>query len=123
MIAIAVTIGIHLDNKIGTVQQDMQGISKRLGKVEDALKVLGNQQSDQTQKLIHDLLSAAQKATDPMLAARAVQASSTLIAGLREEKRPASPDFFQATVLNISALDKPNLKPICFRRSTTISRI
>lgn len=103
LFAVAVTVGIHLDSKISTLQRDVQSFSGRLGKVEDAVKVLGNQQSDQTQKLIHDLLSSAGNANNPAVAGKAIRAAASLIATLRKEKRPASFEFFKTS---IEALDQ-----------------
>ena len=117
LIVVLVTVAIHFDNKIGSTQKDVQGISGRLGKVEDAVKVLTNQQSDQTQKLIHDLLAAAKTATRPEFAIRAAQVAATLTATLKEDKRPATPDFFKMTVKDINELSQrrePAVRTVAF---------
>lgn len=118
LIVVIVTVGIHLDNKIGTTQKDLQTIKERMGKVEDAVKVLTNQQSDQTQKLIHDLLSAAKIATKPEIAVRATETAGSLTAILQKEKRSAPPEFFQSVIQEIDALSQQNgqpLKDVVFR--------
>ncbi len=98
LIVIMLTFGLHLDNKIGEQQTTINVVTTRLQKIEDAVKVLGNQQSDPTQKLIHDLLAAAQSSSDPAIAAKAAQAAAFLTATLKEHHRPASPEFFQDSV-------------------------
>lgn len=114
LIVVTVTLGLHLDNKFGTVQKDTQGIKERMGKVEDAIKVLTNQQSEATQKLIHDLLSAATKATDPAIAARALGAASSLTAALREKKQTASPEFFRDAIDIVSQNKQPTVQTAVF---------
>jgi hypothetical protein len=52
LIALMATVGIHLDNKIGSVQT-------KLGKIDAAVKVLGDNQKNPTKQLVHDLLEAA----------------------------------------------------------------
>ncbi len=98
LIALMATVSIHLDNKIGASQRDIQAIGTRLGKLEDAIKVLSSQQSNQTQKLIHDLLSVAKTATNPTIATKAIQVATVLAKTLREEKHPATPEFFQSSI-------------------------
>jgi hypothetical protein len=111
---VAVTLGIHLDNKIGAVQRDVQGSNTRLQKVEDALKVLGNQQSDQTQKLIHELLATATKTKNSALGAKALEVASELTARLRDEKRSASPEFFRSAIESLSQAKQPALRTVAF---------
>src|SRR5450759_4275561 len=103
LLTVIITVGIHLDNKIGAAQKSIEGTNTRLQKVEDAVKVLGSQQSDPTQKLIHDLLAAAQNTSDTTFAARAVQAAASLTATLKQQHRPASPKFFQDSVEILNA--------------------
>jgi len=110
LLAIMVTGGIHLDNKIGTVQKDIQTMSGRMKGIEDAVKVLGNQQSDQTQKLINSLLAAAKLAKKPEIAARAIATAASLTATLKEEKRAASPEFFKIATEELTALHLSGVK-------------
>jgi hypothetical protein len=115
LLVVGVTLGIHLDNKIGMLQKDIQATTGRLGKVEDAVKVLGNQQPDQTQKIIHDLLVAAKIVGKPEIAARATRVATSLMTVLKEEKRPANPEFFRLTTDNLNALrHQPELKTHAF---------
>lgn len=110
-LTIAVTGFIHLDNKIGEVQKNVAGIGTRLQKVEDAVKVLGSQQSDPTQKLIHDLLATAESTTDTKFAAKAIRAAVSLTATLKQQHRPASPEFFQNSVATLNAVGRAHPRP------------
>ena len=82
----------------------------RLAKVESAVRVLADKQSDQTKQLIHDLLAAAENSAleKPEIATRAIQVASSLIAAMRNEKRPADSEYFQTT---IKALDHLMTRP------------
>jgi hypothetical protein len=110
LLTIMVTVGIHLDNKIGILQKDAatdrQSVNSRIDKLEAAVKALGNQQSDQTQKLIQNLLAAA-KTSDPETAIKATRAATSLVTGLKQEKVPASDEFFQSVNTNIDKLRTP----------------
>lgn len=97
LIAVIVTLGIHLDNKIGAVNSSIGTIEGRLGKVESAVKVLGDNQGKQNQQIIHDLLSAATSA-DVRVAPKILNTAESLVTALKNEKRPASPEFFQSEI-------------------------
>jgi hypothetical protein len=86
-----------------------ESLNVRLTKAENAIKALADQQSNQTQKLIHDLLAAAKTANNPAVAARALDVVASLTSTLREGKRSASPEFFQTAIENIGALPQRKL--------------
>ena len=106
LLTIVVSVGIHLDNKIGASQKEIQGVGVRLGKLEDAIKVLNSQQSDQTQKLIHDLLSAAKTVSNAAIAAKVVETASSLTATLQKENRAAPPIFFEEASRNLTTINR-----------------
>ena len=108
---ILIPLGIHLDNKIAEGQKSVGEITTRLQKVEDAVKVLGSQQSDPTQKLIHDLLATAESTADTKFAAKAIRAAVSLTATLKRQGRPASPDFFQDSVAALNAVGRAHPRP------------
>jgi hypothetical protein len=114
LIALMAAVGIHLDSKIGDVQKDIRSINTRLGKQEDAIKALTDQQSEATQKLIHDLLSAATKTTDPTIAARALGVASSLTATLREKKQTASAEFFRSAIDIVRQSKQPTVQTAVF---------
>lgn len=117
LIATVLGVGVHLDNKIGAVQRDNQANGLRVGKLEDSVKVIANQQSDQTQKLIHDLLSIAKNPKQPETAARAIQAATSLISSLKDKRRSSSPEFFESAIQEIYLLHSskhPDLQAAVF---------
>jgi hypothetical protein len=107
--AIAAThiIDTEITNKIGPLEQ-------RLTKVEGAIKALADQGPDQTQRLIHDLLATAKTASDPTMAAKATQAATSLIRTLQEEKRPATPVFFQSSIEALNQIT-PKIRKASFQ--------
>lgn len=98
IIAVTVTFGIHLDNKIGDIQKDYNGLSQHVGKLDSAVKALNSKQDDQTQILVQDLLASAQGKVDPKLSAKAALAAASLVAAMRTVKTPAPPEFFQSSI-------------------------
>lgn len=86
------------------MQETLESHKERLAKLQDAIAVLSNQQSEQTQKLIHDLLAAANKTGNSAVIAKALAISTSLTVTLRQEQRPASPEFFKTTMQNVGAL-------------------
>ena len=90
---------------IHQTQTDIHSHSTKLLKLEGAINVLTNQQSDQTQRLIHDLLAAA-KGAKPEIAAKATQAAASLMETLKADKRPAAPQFFEDATQGIGTLLK-----------------
>jgi len=98
LIAVMTTVGIHLDNKIGSAQG-------RLGKIEDAVKVLGDNQNNQTKQIVHDLLAAARNA-NPQVASRILGTAASLVAVLQAEKRRATPKFFETGIRELDQVDE-----------------
>jgi len=116
-LVIVVTIILSAIGATHTIDQQTGALGVRITKAEDAIKVLGNQQSDQTQKLIHDLLGLAKNADKPEIAARAAQVAASLTATLREQKRSAVPEFFEQANQDINALrlkKEPSLRAVAF---------
>ena len=64
-------------------------LNTRITKIDGAIRVLAEQQSDQTQKLIRDLLAAANGTDSVPTAAKALDVATQLTATLRDQKRPA----------------------------------
>jgi hypothetical protein len=73
-----------------------EGLDVRITKVENVVKVLASKQSDQTQALIRNLLSAAKTSDDPHAAAMEVGVAQSLLARLKVEKAASSPHFFES---------------------------
>jgi hypothetical protein len=88
--------------------------TERFTKMQSAIDVLTSTQSNQTQKLIHDLLAAAKTTHEPAIAAKAIETAASLTATLREDKRPASPEFFQTSIEVLNQL--PPSKPAFLSR-------
>ncbi len=100
--AIVGTLWVRFDTKFDNTNSSISQLSNRLQKTEDAIKAISSQQSEQTQKLVHDLLaSAASNAAAD--APRLILAAKSLVEMLRNEKRTANPEFFQD---GIDALDQ-----------------
>jgi outer membrane murein-binding lipoprotein Lpp len=112
---ISVTLAIHFDNKISTVSADVRGLDKRLTKLEEAVKAISSQQSDQTQKLIHDLLATAATTKDLPTAAKSVEVASQLTARLRQERRPAPPEFFKDVFESARNTKQAELRTVAFK--------
>jgi hypothetical protein len=110
LIVVIITVGIHLDNKISSLQVDMQKLTARTVKVEDAVKVLGDKQNNETKQIIHDLLAAARNG-DPKTVTSAVQAASNLMILLRKEDRTADPQFFSSVLSGIQSLQESHPEP------------
>ncbi len=85
-------------------------LNTRITKIDGAIRVLAEQQSDQTQKLIRDLLAAANGTDSVPTAAKALDVATQLTATLRDQKRPASQEFFQSAIQNASQNKKPSLE-------------
>jgi hypothetical protein len=111
---IGVTLAIHFDNKIGAVRTEVQGLDTRLTKLEGAVKAISSQQSDQTQKLVRDLLSSAKTAENLPMAKKSIEIATQLTRSLREDKRPAPPEFFQGAFESASQSKQPELKTATF---------
>jgi len=112
------TLNSEITMKTSTLNTQIEQLGTRLTKTEDAVKVLGSQQSDQTQKLIRDLLAAARSAEKPEVAARAIQVVASLAAALAKERRSALPEFFQKATQDVNALRQKreaDLKEVTFR--------
>jgi hypothetical protein len=125
LIVVMVTLGIDLDNKIGVVQKDSQGLVIRLKSVEDSVKVLGSQQTNQIQKLIESLLAAA-KTSGPEIAIRAVKSAEALTASLKKDKVPPSNDFFHLATEQIKELrthqDVGELKAVTYQMQKQLAQ-
>ena len=115
LLGVGVPVALHLNTRIDTVKTDLTSLGTKLDKVSEAVKVLTSQQTDQTQKLIHDLLAAAASPKNPAASAKAIEVASQLTAALRKEKRPASPEFFQTAIASIRENKAPELKSIALQ--------
>lgn len=104
IIAVMVPFGIHLDNKIGSIQKDYNDLSQRVVKLDSAVKALNSQQNNQTQKLVQDLLASAKSANSPNLSVKATLAAASLTSSLRASKTPAPPEFFRSSIDALNAL-------------------
>jgi hypothetical protein len=104
ILAVIVPLGIHLDNKIGGLQGDYQHLSQRLDKLDSAVKAISSQQSDQTQKLVQNLLAAAKTNNDPQQSRKALMAATSLTQTLRTAKVAAPPEFFRSSVDDLNDL-------------------
>jgi hypothetical protein len=116
-LTIIVTIILAAITATHYIDQQTGALGVRITKAEAAITVLGSQQSDQTQKLIHDLLALAKSADRPEIGARAAQVAASLTATLREQKRSAIPEFFTETNQAINALrlkGDPSLRAAAF---------
>jgi hypothetical protein len=116
-LTIMLTIVLSAIGATHFIDQQTAALSVRITKNESAIRVLGNQQSDQTQQLIHDLLSMAKTSANPEIAAKAAQAAASLTATLRQQKRSAVPEFFAETNQDLNFLrskNEPNLKAVAF---------
>ena len=111
LLAVMLTGGIHLDNKIDAGQKTVEAAVTRLQKVEDAVKLLGSQQSDATQKLIHDLLAAAKNTNDHTIADRAIQVAASLTTTLKQRQQPAPSDFFRDSIQILNATSVNHTTP------------
>ncbi len=109
LLGVGVPVAIYLNTRVDSVKSDVSGLNTKLDKLNSAVMAPSNQQSDQTQKLIHDLLATAAIAKNLPTAAKAVEVASQLTATLRKEKRPASPAFFQSAIDNMSKNKQPSL--------------
>jgi hypothetical protein len=105
----------HIDSELSSMRTDISGLTTRTTKNEAAIKALSDQQSDATQKLIHDLLATAVTTKSLPIATKAVEVASRLTSQLREEKRPAPPEFFQSVVESLNHTKQPELKDAAFR--------
>lgn len=118
LLAVVVTVAIHFDNKLTTMQTDLQAMRTRLEKVEAAVKVLGEGQKNSIKQIIHDLLAAA-KTGDPEVAARSMQTVASLTDVLRRDNQPADTGFFKQTFEDVQSLEKshdqPSVRAVAFR--------
>lgn len=116
-LAIIVTLIVTAVGATHVIDQQIAALGLRVSKNESAIEVLGHQQSEQTQKLIHDLLSMAKTSDDPKVAAKAAQTASLLTASLRQQKRSATPEFFAETNDELNSLrlkNEPSLRLAAF---------
>lgn len=120
IIAVTVSFGIHLDSKIGDVQHNYEALSQRADKMESAIKALNSQQSEQTQKLIQSLLAAAKTNPSPEFAARAASTVASVTHNLRENKVPASPEFFESAFTDLKAT-LPHAGPSAFAAEVALA--
>jgi hypothetical protein len=104
--AIVLSIVIAAVGVTHAVDSQYAGLDKRLTKIEGAVKVLSSQQSDQTQKLVHDLLAAVKENPKSDSASKVLVTAGALISTLQHEKRPAPPAFFQVGIDTINQIDQ-----------------
>ena len=108
---------ILIDAKLGPAAKDVNGKLERLtldvstvttdiSNIKKAIQTLADNQSNETQKVIERFLRAAREAKKPEVALRVLDAATSLVAVLRNEKYPASPEFFQATNGQLSDLTR-----------------
>ena len=124
ILAVAVTITLHIDGEFSTIRKDASDLGSRTTKAEAAIKALTDQQSDQTQKLVHDLLATAKNAPQPQLAVRAAQTAVSLTSQLAQNKRPASNSFFKATFDDVEVIrqsNDPMLKTVAYAAQQQIA--
>jgi hypothetical protein len=73
------------------------------------VKAIADRQPADTQNLVRDLLAVATTTTNPAAAAKALDVATQLTPTLRNQKRPASADFFQATISTANQNKNPSL--------------
>jgi hypothetical protein len=86
-------------------------LNTRITKLQSAVTAIANRQPADTQNLVRDLLAAATATTNPTAAAKALDVATQLTTTLRNEKRPAPADFFQATIATANQNKNPSLDP------------
>jgi hypothetical protein len=106
LLGAGITVALHLNTRIDSTKTDISGLSTKIDKLDAAVKTLTSQQSDQTQKLIHDLLATAQT-SNPSIAGKATLMAASLTTTLRKEKHEVPSEFFGAS---IDALNTINSK-------------
>lgn len=102
LFALGVGLIYHLDDRISHLDEKMSdpkaGIAARLDKVESAVKTIASQQSDQTRKLIRDLLATAENTDRPEVTVKATSMAASLTGTLRKDRYAAPPDFFRSSI-------------------------
>jgi hypothetical protein len=127
ILAIVCTIILSAMTAVHSVDKDIAGESQkldsRLEKDESAIKVLGSQQSDQVQKLIHDLLAIAKTSDSSETAARAAEVAASLTVTLQKGKHPSPPEFFHETTQDLDALHQQEgpIRQIAFKTQTQLA--
>lgn len=101
---IGIPIWIHFDGKIDKTNQRVDVLSQRVDKLDSAVRVLNSQQSDQTQRLVEQLIATARSSSNSFVISKATDATVALVANLRREQRPATPEFFGRTNEGVSKL-------------------
>jgi hypothetical protein len=114
ILAVTVTLGIHLDNKIGLTGKDTQALGTKVGKIEDAVKAIGDAQKDATKQLVHDLLTTAKavSSTQPELSTRAFRASKSLISAMKQRSDPANPQYFVTAISELDSINAGKSEPL-----------
>lgn len=97
-LAVGATLWVRFDTKFDALNASIAGLGTRIQKNEDAIKAISSQQSDQTQRLVHDLLASAESEADPKLSARSALAAASLVGAMRTVRTPAPPEFFQSSI-------------------------
>lgn len=115
LLGVGVPVAIHLNNRIDSVKTDVGVLGTKLDKLDAAVIALSSQQSDQTQKLVHDLLATAANSQQPELIERIITAANSLTVTLSRNKQPATQDFFISTSKSIEQLSQrknPSIKTV-----------
>jgi hypothetical protein len=123
LIACVVGATTHIDSEVSAIRSDISGLRTRAEKVEGAIKVLNSQQTDQTQKLIRDLLAAAATAKAIPTAEKTIEVASNLTTTLRDGKRPAPPEFFMqaSDVIDEIGPKRPELSQELYNLRTNLA--
>jgi hypothetical protein len=113
VIAIVLPIVLAIVGATHFLDSEIDTLGTHVTKLEGAVKYLGDQQSDTTKQVIHDLLAAASEApADKSDAAiREIKAANNLLATIRNQKLPTDEAYFREIVPIINRLSTKTGRP------------
>jgi hypothetical protein len=115
LIGTVLAVTVHIDSELSAIRKDATSLGQRTDHVEAAIKALSSQQSDQTQKLVHDLLAVVKQDTKPESVSRVLATAGSLVDTLQKEKRQAGPQFFLDGITAMNQIDQERgYLPIAF---------
>jgi len=96
----------RIETKLDTINDKLTAMGTRVEKLDSAVQVISSKQDDQTQKVVHDILSTICDTTNPDRASQLLTVDDSLVTTLKNDMRPATPGFFQVEINSLNQIDK-----------------
>jgi hypothetical protein len=106
----------EINDNLTRLTGDIATLTTKTGNLQKAVETLADNQSKETQKLVERFLRAAREAKTPQVATRLLDAAASVVSVLKNEKRPASQEFFQSSIEALNQV-APELKSAAFAPS------